>query len=79
MSLNTPMTKMLLPEAALADAKPLVGFDHGSDLYHVLLFAAGEGAIGIMRKGDNFCARISLDALVAFNRKAKAAHIEGNG
>lgn len=81
MSLNIPMKKMLLPEGSLADAKPLVGFDLGEDLYHVLLFPMGEdgGAIGIMREGDNFCARISLDSLAAFHHEAKALHIEGQG
>ena len=79
MSLNIPMKKMLLPESTLAEAKPLVGFDCDNELYHVMLFPMGDdgGAIGIMREGDNFCARISLDSLAAFNREAKALHIEG--
>jgi hypothetical protein len=79
-SLNIPMNKMLLPESALSQAKPLLGFDLGEDIYHVLAFDFGEdgGAIGIWREGDNFCARISLDSLAAFNQQARAMEIHGN-
>lgn len=72
--------KALLPEQTLAQAKRLVGFDLGQDFYHVLLFDFGdEGcAIGIWQEGDNFCARISLDALATFHKEAKAMHIEGS-
>jgi hypothetical protein len=77
MSLNMPLKKMLLPDGTRL--KPLVGFDYGDDLYHVVLFDFGDdgGAIGIVREGDNFCARITLDSLVEFNRQAKAQHIDG--
>jgi len=81
MNLNIPMTKMLLPEATLAQSKPLLGFDSGEDTYHVLAFNFGDdgGAIGIWREGDSFCARITLDALVAFHQQAKATHVQGEG
>jgi hypothetical protein len=81
MSLNIPMKKMLLPEATLAEAKPLLGFDYGEHMYHIFAFDFGDdgGAIGILREGDNFCARISFDALAIFNQQARAAHIEGAG
>lgn len=80
MSLNIPMKQMLLPESTLSEAKPLVGFDYDGALYHVLLFPMGEdgGAIGILREGDNFCARISLDSLAEFNKQARAQHIQGS-
>lgn len=77
--LNLPISKVLLPEASLAEAKPLVGFDLGDDIFHVMLFPQGGGSIGIMKEGDNFCARLSLDSLAAFYLQAKAAHIQGNG
>ena len=32
------------------------------------------GGIGIWKEGDDFCARISLDALAEFNRVAKLEH-----
>jgi len=59
----------------------LLGFDYGKDIYHVIAFDFGDsgGAIGIWREGDNFVARLSLDALVEFNRQANAMHIEGQG
>lgn len=81
MSLNIPMKKVLLPAEHLARAKPLLGFDHGKDIYHVLAFDFGDdgGAIGILREGDNFCARITLDSLAAFHQQAKAMHVEGQG
>ncbi len=79
MDLNSAVGKTLLAEGDIARAKPLVGFDHGSDIYHVLLFPEGGGAIGIVREGDNFCARLSLDSLVAFHQQAKATHVQGNG
>lgn len=79
MNLNIPVGKTLLVEGDMAKAKPLVGFDHGEDIYHVLLFPEGGGAIGVIREGDNFCARLSLDSLVAFHQQAKATHAQGNG
>ncbi len=81
MDINIPLKKVLLPEAARKDVKPLMGFDYGDDIYHVIAFDFGDsgGALGILREGDNFCARISLDDLVTFNRQAKAMHIEGQG
>ena len=79
MNLNIAVGKTLLPDGALKDAKPLVGFDHGDDLYHVVLFQEGGGAIGIVREGDTFCARLSLDSLVSFHQQAKATHVQGNG
>lgn len=71
------MDRVLLPEATLAQAKPLVGFDKGDHLYHVLLFDLGDagGAIGVWREGDDFCARVTLDALAEFHATAKAEHI----
>ena len=79
MSLNIPLKKMLLPPATLGQAKRLLGFDYGPDIYHVLAFDFGDdgGAIGIWREGDNFCARITLDSLAEFHAQAKAMHIEG--
>lgn len=76
-----PMQKMLLPEQTLAQARPLMGFDCRDAIYHVLAFDFGDdgGAIGIWREGDDFCARISLDALAEFNRQAKALHVQANG
>lgn len=81
MNPNIPLQKMLLPEQALAQAKPLMGFDYGDAVYHVLAFDFGAdgGAIGIWREGDDFCARISLDALAEFNRQAKALHVRAHG
>ena len=75
-----PMKPVLLPESDLARAKFLLGFDDGDDIIHVLAFDFGDdgGAIGIWREGDNFCARITLDALAAFNLEARALHIQGN-
>lgn len=74
------MQKVLLPESTLAQAKPLVGFDKGADMYHVLLFDFGDdgGAIGLWREGDDFCARITLDSLAEFHAAAKAEHSEGH-
>jgi hypothetical protein len=79
-SINIPMKKVLLPQSDLARATPLLGFDYGPNLYHVLAFDFGDdgGAIGIWREGDNFCARISLDALAAFHAQAEAGHTEGS-
>jgi hypothetical protein len=76
-SLNIPMSQVLLDPQALSEAKPLVGFDYGDHLYHVLLFPIGEdgGAVGVWREGSNFCARITLDALAAF---AEQAHANSN-
>ena len=68
--------KMPLPEQTLAQATRVLGFDYGDHLYHVLVFDFGDdgGAIGIWKEGDDFCARISLDALAEFNRIAKLEH-----
>lgn len=79
--MNIPLKKVLLPESALKDAKPLLGFDYGEDIYHVLAsdFGHDGGALGIWREGDDFCARISLNDLVTFNRQAKAMNIQGHG
>jgi len=78
-NLNIPVEKTLFADGDMASAKPLVGFDHGSDVYHVLLFPDDGGAIGVLREGDNFCARLTLDSLVAFHQQAKATHVQGNG
>lgn len=76
------LKKVLLPVPNNADEEPkmLLGFDYGDDIYHVMAFdfGANGGALGVMREGDNFVARISLDALVAFNREASALQIEGH-
>ncbi len=77
--LQIPVGKTLLPDGNPDTAKALLGFDHGNDLYHVLLFPEDQGSIGILREGDNFCARLSLDSLVEFYLQAKAEHIQGNG
>lgn len=76
--MKIPVTKVLMPEAS-EDPKMLLGFDYGDDIYHVMAFDFGDagGALGIWKEGDNFCARISLDSLVAFNLEAKAMHIQG--
>lgn len=67
------LTPMRLPEQALSQAKPLMGFDFGEHIYHVLAFDFGDdgGAIGIWREGADFCARISLDALAEFAESAE--------
>jgi hypothetical protein len=77
---TVPATRMLLPPSTLAQAKPLLGFDHGNDIYHVLAFDFGDdgGAIGIWREGSDFCARISLDGLAAFYAHAAAQPMEGS-
>lgn len=69
------MTAVKLQPSDIAGAKPLLGFDYGPDLFHVLAFDFGDdgGAIGIWREGDEFCARITLDALAEFWANAKAA------
>lgn len=74
MPLNIPVRPMQMPQ----DGKPpvrLMGFDYGEHVFHVLAFDFGDdgGAIGIWREGDNFCARISLDALAEFWQGAKDA------
>ncbi len=68
MSLNIPMKSINLPQSDIARAKPLLGFDYGEHLFHVLAFDFGDdgGAVGIWREGSAFCARISLDALAEF-------------
>lgn len=71
-------TPILMPENA--DIKPLLGFDCHDGLYHLVAFDFGnDGALGILREGDNFCARISLDAVAEFWRQAKAEHKTGHG
>lgn len=72
---SMPMRAVKLPKSDLARAKRLMGFDYGPDLFHVLCFDFGDdgGAIGIWREGDEFCARITLDALAEFWASAKAA------
>lgn len=78
--MNTFEVSKVLLQNFTEEPKMLLGFDFGSDIYHVIAFDFGNegGAIGIWREGDNFVARITLDALVAFNRQAKAMHIEGS-
>jgi hypothetical protein len=76
--LNIPVSKTLLAPSSLDDAKPLVGFDLGDELFHVVLFPENDGSIGIFKDGENFCARIMLDALVEFWRQARASHVQGN-
>jgi hypothetical protein len=73
------MRKMLLPESDLAKAKFLLGFDYGDAMYHVLAFDFGEdgGAIGVWKEGDDFCARVSLNDLAEFNRRARAEYVQG--
>lgn len=73
------MQKVLLPPPMLEQAKLLVVFDKGDSVYRLLLFNFGEdgGGIGIWREGDDFCARITLDALAEFADVAKATYIEG--
>lgn len=78
-NMKIPVSKMLLQPGSMITAKPLVGFDVGPDLYHIVLFPEGDGSIGVFKDGDNFCARLSLDSFVAFYAEAKAGHIEGNG
>lgn len=74
------VTKVLLPEPT-EEPKMLVGFDYDGHMYHIMLFDFGDqvvgGALGVWREGDDFVARIGLDALAKFNREAKAQHIEG--
>lgn len=71
--MQIPVTKALMPQAS-AEPKMLMGFDVGDDIYHVMAFDFDNegGALGIWREGDNFVARISLDALVDFNKSAKS-------
>lgn len=80
--MDIPMKAVALPHSDLSRAKPLLGFDCDGHLYHVLAFDFGDdgGAIGILREGDNFCARIALDALAQFNEQARdAAHAQQGG
>jgi hypothetical protein len=48
-------------------------------MYHVLAFDFGEdgGAIGVWKEGDDFCARVSLNDLAEFNRRARAEYVQG--
>lgn len=75
---DLPMQIMLLSEKLMAQAKPLVSFDSGDDLYHILLFDFGDdgGAVGVLREGDDFCVRISLDALATVNSNARLIHVD---
>jgi len=70
------MRKALLPESDLAKAKFLLGFDYDDAMYHILAFDFGAdgGAIGIWREGDDFVARVSLNDLAEFNRRARAEY-----
>jgi hypothetical protein len=79
MTAQIPLKPVLLPPSDLRRAKRLLGFDYGADIIHVLAFDFGDdgGAIGIWREGDNFCARITLDALAVFYEQAKATHMQG--
>jgi hypothetical protein len=67
-ALNIPMKSIKLPQSDVARAKPLLGFDFGEHLFHVLAFDFGDdgGAVGVWREDSEFCARISLDALAEF-------------
>lgn len=73
------MVPMRLPRQTLEQAKPLLGFDFGPHVYHVLAFDFGDdgGAIGIWREGSNFCARISLDALAEFAESTESGRPNG--
>lgn len=76
--LKIPLSKTLIQPGDMKKAKPLVGFDLGPDLFHVVLFPETEGgSIGIIKEGENFCARLTLDSLAAFWEQAKAEHVEG--
>lgn len=78
--LNIPMQPIKLPQSVIDSAIRLMGFDYGPDLFHVLCFDFGDGgAIGIWREGDEFCARISLDALAEFWCAAKESAKCGGG
>ncbi|TAL89245.1 MAG: hypothetical protein EPN62_08575 [Candidimonas sp.] len=79
--MDIPMTAVALPHSDLSRAKPLLGFDYDGHPYHVLAFDFGDdgGAIGIWRAGDNFCARITLDALAQFNKQARDAAVQQGG
>jgi hypothetical protein len=80
MSTHIPMKSVPLPQSDLRRAKRLLGFDYGSSLYHVLAFDFGTdgGAIGIWCEGDNFCARVTLDALAEFHATAKAMRAQAD-
>lgn len=74
MPLNIPMRRMQMPKGSKPPVR-LMGFDYGEHLFHLLAFDFGDdgGAVGVWREGDNFCARISLDALAEFWNTAKDA------
>lgn len=76
-AMSIPVGKTLLAPGDMKKAKRLVGFDLGEDLFHIVLFPDGDGSIGIIKDGENFCARLTLDSLAAFYNKAKAEHIQG--
>lgn len=70
-------TPILMPKDAYT--KPLMEFDCHDGIYHLVAFDFGnDGAIGILREGDNFYARISLDAVADFWRQAKSEYKTGN-
>ncbi len=77
---NIEITKTLMPTEPDA-VQILVGFEYAGENYEILLFDFGDqvvgGAIGIWRVGDNFIARLGLDALAKFNKEAKSQHIQG--
>jgi len=79
--LDIKIKKQLLPVQTLDQAKRLVQFDYDNALYWILLFNFGDdgGALGIWKEGDDFCARLSLDTLADFNRRAKADYTSGHG
>jgi hypothetical protein len=74
------VTKTLMPTEPDA-VQMLVGFEYAGENYEIVLFDFGDqvvgGAIGVWKIGDNFVARLGLDALVRFNKEAKSQHIEG--
>ncbi len=76
-----PIDKVLMPQSKISDAAPLFGFEYEGSLYHVMLFDFGDegGALGIVRDGDNFCARINVASLAMFNQYASATHTQGQG
>lgn len=78
--INIPMQPIQLPQSSIDNAIRLMGFDFRGDLFHVLAFDFGDdgGAIGIWREGDEFCARISLEALAVFWLTAKESANAGS-
>lgn len=76
-SISIEMKPVQMPEQAISQAKALLGFDYGPNMYHVLFFDFGDdgGAVGIQREGSNFIARLSLDSLAQLAERAQAAHL----